>query len=214
MKKLTLFLFTLVLLMGSMVYAYEVTVQSASDDTVTLSIEGLNTVDVRLVGQVQATAVTSDLSDTYVVDAELERDGDTILVIVDISELDDYTDLSEILISGTLSVNGDEEEFAKRIAVRETENVRFQSPADEDVTNLYWTVGLAMLAVIGVLAFLVYNTPKTTRKPSVKRKAKSKKSSKKKKKVSKRKVKKKSKKKVKKKSKKKVKKKKKKAKRR
>ncbi len=200
MKKLIILTLISLLFLTSNILASEINVKSSSSSEIVLEVEA-NTLDLKIEGQILATSLIGDLSNTYVVPARLDREGENILIYIDIESIEDYNLLDEIKVSGVLLIEDEELEFSKRIAVRTSSALRYAPPDNSITSTVYWITGLIMIFIIFILGFLVKKTPSKIRakKTTSKKRAKKKKTKKKKKKSVKKKVKKKKKKKTKKK---------------
>lgn len=181
MKRLTAGILFLIVTQLFLVAAYDTQVDSFSESEVVLSLTGLNTVDVKL-SEVTATVEGTSLSDTYVVDATLEKKGEKILIHIDVSPIfQDYSSeqIKSITVSGMIDVAGETTEFGKRVPLRgETTNQRLAAPGIESSTLLYWVLALCIILVIVILV-IFFMKPKgrvVSQRISKKRKVKKKKS--------------------------------------
>lgn len=187
MKRLTILILVLLCVQLFSVGAYDVNVDSASQQKIVLAISNLNTVDIK-VENVVATVETESLSDTYTVDATLSTQGDEVLITVDVSPLfEDYSpeEVKAITVSGMINVEGKSIEFGKRVAYRSSSPTQssakqFAPSLPSTNTNvIYWIVGLSLVLVLLIL-ILFYRKPKTKSAAKGKRKSAKKKSVKKK----------------------------------
>tara|TARA_Y100000310_G_C20592278_1_gene768698 strand:- start:105 stop:767 length:663 start_codon:yes stop_codon:yes gene_type:complete len=204
MKRASILICILLALCLISVSAYDLGVESVSNEEIILSFSGLDSVDFDF-GEITAKVEGSTFTDTYLIEPAFSTLGDDVLLSVDISEV--YKDYSKdqveaITVSGSL----DGSDFAKRVFMRDaTANLRL-APTGEDANIIYWILGIVLLLVLAVLLVILIKEPKKRKvvKKKVKRKKAKKKAKKKvkkkKKKVTKKKVKKTTKKKSKKKS--------------
>jgi hypothetical protein len=185
----------LVLVLVSSVLAYDVGVSSADSSKAEIYFTGLSSVDV-VFDNIQVVVETESLTDRYIADYSLEVRGEIIYLSTDLSEIfEDYSigEVKSIVVSGEI----DGEDFAKRVAIREGENVRFGAPdqTSTKVKVVYWVLALLLIFVVAaLLVLLAHDTKhmrkqKYTRKPTAKKKTKKKSSKAKKKKTSKKKAK-------------------------
>ncbi len=153
MQKL-LFMTVLLTLLGTVsVSAFTVDVESSSTEKIVLSFSGFT--EFPVIEDVTAQAETGTLTDRYLADTKLSVSGDKILLEVDVSEIfEDYSasDIKSITVAGV----ADGEEFAKRVAYRETSAPRQLAPEDGSGTSpLRWALGLVLLIIFLVLFYLV-----------------------------------------------------------
>lgn len=177
MKKIIILTIFLISLQLFLVQAYDIQVQSSSQNTVVLAVTGLNTVNVQL-EDMQATVETDTISDTFLVDAKINREGNTLLINIDTQPLhQDYSSdqIKSILFEGTLNIEGVKQHFAKRVIERtsKTSNAQlapsFAKATIQPQTLIYITVGLALLLVLFVLFFILKKPKRKAKK--VKKKA-------------------------------------------
>ena len=120
MKRLTILILLLLSFQIFTVGAYDITVDSASQDSIVLAISDLNTVDIQL-GKVVATVETETISDTYTIDATAKTQGERVLITIDVNPLfEDYSmdQVKAITVSGTITIEGELVEFGKRVPYR------------------------------------------------------------------------------------------------
>ncbi|MBI5797635.1 hypothetical protein HZA98_01885 [Candidatus Woesearchaeota archaeon] len=177
MKKLIILTIFIISLQLFLVQAYDIQVQSSSQNTVVLAVTGLNTVNVQL-EDMQATVETDTISDTFLVDATLKRSGDTVLININTQPLhQDYSSdqIKSILFEGTLNIEGAKQHFAKRVIGRANKFSTAQLAPSlsqstiQPQTLIYITVGLALLLVLFVLFFILKKPKRKVKK--VKKKA-------------------------------------------
>ncbi len=177
MKRLSILIFILLSLHIISVTAYELEVESFSEEEILLALTNVETVDVKI-NNVQATAESASISDTYTVQATLQTEGEIILISIDVSPIfQDYSaeQLQSIMVSGELEIAGEITEFGKRVPVRsEQTNQRALAPAAESTTLIYWIVALALVLVFLILV-LFYKKPSTKKQISLIAKKKGKK---------------------------------------
>ena len=168
MKKVVLL--TILLLSVSAVFAaaYDLQVLSASEEEIVIEISDLRTLDIQFAGQVEATAETATTSDTYIVDAHIERRDDKIVLVADVSPIfDDYSTVDAITVRGVLSVESVQDAFAKRVSYRGTvaqpSLAPRRAPTVDQNTLVYLVVAVAALVVILILALLANKKPKKKR---------------------------------------------------
>jgi len=167
--------------------AFEVQVDSFSGSEITLAFSGLETVDIR-VTNVQATAESSVLSDSYPIQPQLSTVGDKVLLTADVSPIfEDYSreELQSILITGFIEIDEEQTKFAKRVQVRSVSAApAFAAPAAESATTVYITTGLAIILVL-LIIIVFFRKPKVTvaAKPKVQKKRKKRRAKTKKKKL-------------------------------
>lgn len=178
MKKLVLL--TILLLSVSAVFAaaYDLQVISASEEEIVIEVSDLRTLDIQFVDQVEATAETSTMSDTYILDAHIERRDDKIVIVADVSPIfNDYSTVDAITVRGVLSVEGVQDAFAKRVSYRGTAAQPRLAPrraptVDQNIL-VFLVVAVAALVVILILVLLARKKPKKKRqKNRVKKKGK------------------------------------------
>ena len=165
MKRLT---FLVLLLLSFQLFtagAYDISVNSASETSIVLAVSDLNTIDIQL-GKVVATVETETVSDTYIIGVTAKTEGEEVLVIADVSPIfKDYTSeqVKAITVSGTITIEGENVEFGKRVSYRGAQNNLQGAPIfDEDSSALiYSIVGLSLVLVFLIL-ILFYNKPKQT----------------------------------------------------
>ena len=202
MKKISILLLIILSLSLFSVSALTVDVDSISSNELTLSFSGLNTLDVRFT-DLTVKVETDSISDTYLADTSIEVSENLVYLTADLTEiLEDYSkeEIKYITLTGKL----DDVDFSKRVAYRESVEVRFQAAeVERGLSIIYWIIGAILVMVFLVLAYLTF-MPKKRKEIKIYKKPTKKKVKKKvKKKAVKKKVKKKtSKKKVKKKKKK------------
>jgi len=161
MKRFAVLIIFLIILQIFSVGAYEVGVNSFSKSEVILEIIGLQNLDVK-VTDVKATVESETLSDTYTADVHLETEGNKVLVIVDITPIfEDYSSdqVKSIAVSGFIEVDGEKEEFGKRVPFREQKSRQLAPSDEESSTLIYWIIGLCIVFVFIILA-LFYRRPK------------------------------------------------------
>lgn len=193
MKRLIQGILFLILIQVFVVGAYDMQLDSFSESEIVLALTDLNTVDVK-VSDMKATVESTSISDTYVVDASLERKGEEVFVHIDVSPIfEDYSSeqIQSITVSGMLEIDGEEAEFGKRVPIRtETSNrVPAAAPKLESSTLLSLVLGICILLVILILV-IFFKKPKGKAVPanvSKKKKIRKKKTLPKKKKYSKKK---------------------------
>jgi hypothetical protein len=158
-----------VLLLGSFAIAINVDVESASQDSATIYFSGLKTLDV-VFENIQVVVETSTLTDTYIADYKLEVKGSQIFLTADLTDV--YLDYSPsqieaIIIRGSL----DGEDFAKRVAVREGESIRFGAPtgAPSKASLVYWVIAIVLVIVAAALFNHLIHGQKQQRKLPVKK---------------------------------------------
>jgi hypothetical protein len=159
MKRVAILIIAILCVSIALVLAAEVQVQEASEDQVILELTDISSLDIRL-GEVTVTVETEGLTDTYVADADLTRDGDMVLVVVDVSDaFEDYESFDALVVRGTVEEDGVTDEFAKRIAVRSSgSQVQFAAPTLEGGSTAYWVVGILLILTVIVLFLLVQRT--------------------------------------------------------
>ena len=173
MKRLTILVLLLLSLQLFNVGAYDIAVDSASQETIVLAISDLNSVDVQL-NTIVATVETETVSDTYTVDAKLTTDEQRVLITVDVTPIfQDYAqeEVKAITVSGTVIIQGESIDFGKRVPYRassQRNNHQLAPSLDEGSASLiYSIVGLSLVLVFLIL-ILFYKKPK--QKVIVKRK--------------------------------------------
>ncbi|MBS3162976.1 hypothetical protein J4467_03545 [Candidatus Woesearchaeota archaeon] len=165
-----------ILLLVSFSFAYELTIDSTTDSSVTLAFSNLETLDVKFT-DVTATAETETSAGAYIVDTSLSSTSNSVLLTVDISPLnEDNLQIKSILISGLIESNGVKEEFSKRISLRpESTPNRSLAPELSSSEMIYWVTGLVVLLVVMVILFIFLREPKEIVIPKkVRRKSKKK----------------------------------------
>ncbi|MSR86498.1 hypothetical protein EXS74_03835 [Candidatus Woesearchaeota archaeon] len=189
MKRLTILVLLLFSLQIFNVGAYDITVDSASEKTIVLAISDLNSIDIQL-DNIVATVETQTISDRYTIDATLKKEGQMVLITVDVSPIfQDYAkeEVKAITVSGTVIIQGETIDFGKRVPYRsdsQRANLQLAPALDEGSSSLiYSIVGLSLLLVFLIL-ILFYKKPKQKailkKKTSVKKKKVVKKKTKKK----------------------------------
>ena len=172
MRRFVLGIVFFILLFIMSVAAYDLQVLSSSEKEIVIELANVKTLDIQIAGNVRGTAETATASDTYVVDARIERRENKIVLVADVSPLfEDYNTIGAITVRGTLSVEGVEDAFAKRVTYRGAglnAAVR-RAPTLESSTMVYAVTAVAALVILLVIALLI---PKKKRKNVKKRKAK------------------------------------------
>ena len=169
MKRLTILVLLLLCVQVLNVGAYEITVDSASQEKIVLVVSDLKTVDIK-VEDATATVETQSISDTYAVDARASTQGDKVLISIDVSPIfEDYSveEVKEITVSGKINVAGESIEFGKRVPYRSnspTQSSQQRAPSLPSTSSsvIYWIVGLSLVLVLLIL-ILFYNKPKRSR---------------------------------------------------
>ncbi|MBT3324274.1 hypothetical protein HN681_04610 [archaeon] len=195
MKKISILLLIILSLSLFSVSALTVDVDSLESNELTLSFSGLNTLDLKFT-DLTVKVETNSLSDTYLADTSIEVSDNTIFLIADLTEiLEDYSkeEIKYLTLTGKL----DGQDFSKRVAYRESVEVRFQAAeVERGVSIIFWIIGAILVMVFLVLAYLtlmpkkrkeikVYKKPskrkvkKKVKKKTVKKKVKKKTSKKK-----------------------------------
>lgn len=168
MKRLTILILLLLCAQLFTASASDITVDSASQQTIVLSVSNLKTVDLKI-NSVTATAETDTVSDTYSVDATAKTEGNKVLISINIGPIfQDYPSdqIKAITVSGTIDIAGETIPFGKRVPYRSStsqQNSEKQLAPALSSTNpstiLYIIVGLSLVLVLLIL-FLFYNKPK------------------------------------------------------
>ena len=195
MKKISILLLIILSLSLFSVSALTVDVDSLESNELTLSFSGLNTLDLKFT-DLTVKVETNSLSDTYLADTSIEVSDNTIFLIADLTEiLEDYSkeEIKYLTLTGKL----DGQDFSKRVAYRESVEVRFQAAeVERGGSIIFWIIGAILVMVFLVLAYLtlmpkkrkeikVYKKPskrkvkKKVKKKTVKKKVKKKTSKKK-----------------------------------
>ncbi len=193
MKRLTILVLLLFSLQILNVGAYDISVDSASEQQIVLAVSDLNTVDLQL-QNIVATVETQTVSDTYTIDATAKVEDQRVLIIIDVTPIfQDYSleEVKAITVSGLLTIQGEDIEFGKRIPYRSGSSSQGSNlelaPAltDESPNIIYSIIGLSLVLVFLIL-ILFYKKPtpsvstkKEKKKPVKKRKVVKKKATKK-----------------------------------
>lgn len=157
-----LLFFFLSMALGS---AYDLQVTSASKQEVVIELTNLKTLDVK-VTDVEATVETATAYGSYNVDAQIERREGKIVLVADVGPIfQEHTDVDALVVRGTLSVEGIQDTFAKRVSYRTNIGISratlSRAPVFESSIGVYLVTVIAVIVIFLVVVLLL---PKKKRK--------------------------------------------------